>query len=120
MNFNKNLKKIREKNKITTNTLASAIKVKPYTITDWETGRSEPSIKNLIKLSQYFNVSVDFLIGNKIDENSSYKEIIKIINNYQDDSYENELSLLLGDLSTNNQMKLLNIMKSIKKEIFNK
>lgn len=120
MKFNENLKITREKKGITTQKLALSINVKPYTITDWETGRSEPSISNLIKLSQYFNVSVDFLIGNKLSENSSYNEIIKIINNYQNNLHKDELSLLLDDLTPKNQTKLLNIMKSIKNEIFNK
>lgn len=120
MKFNENLKITRENKGITTQKLALAINVKPYTITDWETGRSEPSISNLIKLSQYFNVSVDFLIGNKIEENSSYKEIIKIINDYQEHMNKDELSLLLDGLSNKNQTKLLNIMKSIKRELLNK
>ena len=120
MKFNENLKITRENKGITTQQLALAINVKPYTITDWETGRSEPSITNLIKLSQFFNVSVDFLIGNKLDENSSYNEIIKIINDYQEQMNKDELLLLLDGLSDKNQTKLLNIMKTIKKELFNK
>lgn len=120
MKFNENLKIVRESKGITIQKLALSINVKPYTITDWETGRSEPSISNLIKLSQYFNVSVDFLIGNKLEENTSYSEIIKIINDYQSNLNKNEITLLLEELNSKNQIKLLKIMKCIKKELFDK
>ena len=119
MKFNINLKLVRENKGISIKTLAEAIDVKPYTITDWETGRSEPSIKNLIKLSNYFDVSIDFLIGNTL-KSEEYNEIINIINKYQESMLDEELTSLLSDLSLKNQEKLINIMKNIKKEIFNK
>lgn len=36
------------------------------TITDWRTGKSQsPSIKNIIKFAQFFNVSTDYLLTGK-------------------------------------------------------
>ena len=32
-------------------------------VTDWRTGRSKPSAEALIKLAEYFNVSIDYLCG---------------------------------------------------------
>lgn len=120
MKFSYNLKSIRENKGISVKYLAEQIGVKPYTITDWETGRSEPSISNLIKISTFFNVSVDFLIGNTINQSDSYNEIIDLINKYQDESNKDEITLLLNDLSNKNQKKLISILKTIKKEFFNK
>ncbi len=33
-------------------------------LSDYKSGRSLPTVKNLIKLSEYFNVSIDYLVGN--------------------------------------------------------
>lgn len=120
MKFNENLKATREKNNISIKQLAEAMEVKTYTITDWETGRSEPSITNLIKLSNYFNVTIDFLVGNNITMNDGYNEIIEIINNFQQTTYKDEVNELLNGLSYKNRKKLVNILKTIKQEMFSK
>lgn len=36
-------------------------------MSNYETGKYEPSIENLIKLANYYEVSVDYLIGNEFD-----------------------------------------------------
>lgn len=120
MKFNENLKATREKKNISIKQLAEAIEVKTYTITDWETGRSEPSINNLIKLSNYFNVTIDFLVGNNIHINDGYNEILEIINNFQRTTYKDEVNELLNGLSYKNRKKLVNILKVVKQEMFNK
>jgi transcriptional regulator with XRE-family HTH domain len=35
----------------------------PNAFTVWKSGKSKPSLKALIKLADYFNVTVDFLVG---------------------------------------------------------
>ena len=47
----------------------------------WELGRTKPDVDTLIKLSKYFNCTVDYILGlsfskNK-DENNSYNNLIK-------------------------------------------
>lgn len=32
-------------------------------LSDWKVGKSQPNVKNLQTLSDYFGVSVDFLLG---------------------------------------------------------
>ena len=120
MQFKHNLRLARENKGISIKSLAEAIDVKPYTISDWEKGRSEPNISNLIKLANYFNVTVDFLVGNTINSDNSLSEIIDLINNYQKTDYADELRLLLEDLSQKNKEKIINVVKSLKKEFFNK
>jgi len=45
--------------------LAAKIKVGQSTISEWLTAKNEPSIESLWKLADYFDVSVDYLIGRK-------------------------------------------------------
>ena len=120
MKFAVNLKLTREKNKISIKELAEAIGVKPYTISDYESSRSEPSIANLIKIANYFNVSIDFLVGNTLPSLDGYDNIINIINDYQANDRSDEVKKLLNDLDSKSQEKIINILKSIKKEMFNK
>lgn len=43
--------------------LAEILGVKNYTVGNWEQGRSEPSIEDLIRLANYFECSIDYLVG---------------------------------------------------------
>lgn len=82
-----NLKKLREQKKISQLKLANDIGVSRSTIAMWETERSQPDNDNLKLLSNYFNVSIDYLLGgnDKIDfakhaddSHESYDNIFKI------------------------------------------
>ena len=43
--------------------LALEMDVVPSTIQQYETGVNEPKIEMLIRLSDYFHVTIDFLVG---------------------------------------------------------
>lgn len=45
--------------------LANGIGVNQSTVCNWLNGKKEPSIESLWKLADYFDVSVDYLIGRK-------------------------------------------------------
>lgn len=45
--------------------LAKAIGVGQSSVSDWLNSKSEPSIDNLWKLADFFDVSIDFLVGRK-------------------------------------------------------
>lgn len=71
----------RKRNHFTQEQLAKLINVERYRIADWEQGRSQPSLENLIKLSNVLNVSIESLlniINIKVEE-SSDKEILDLI-----------------------------------------
>ena len=70
------LKSIREEHKISQQKLADNIGVSRSTIAMWETGGSQPDNESLIKLSKFFNVSIDYILGNS-DEVSLLKTINK-------------------------------------------
>lgn len=58
-----NLKKIREERRITQVKLSTDLGVSQELISRYEVGSSFPQPSMLIKLSQYFNCSVDYLLG---------------------------------------------------------
>lgn len=45
--------------------LANSIHVNQSTVCNWLNGKKEPSIESLWKLADFFDVSVDYLIGRK-------------------------------------------------------
>ena len=57
------LKELRKKKGISQLRLATDLNTTQNTISRYETGEREPGIDELIKIADYFNVSVDFLIG---------------------------------------------------------
>lgn len=75
------LKQIREDKDIKQEVLAKEIGVKQTTISNWESGAREPDIQSLIKLAKYFNVSVDYLIGNDTQNRNFANEIKKTYKN---------------------------------------
>ena len=57
------LKELRTKKGISQLRLATELNTTQNTISRYETGEREPGIDELIKIADYFNVSVDYLIG---------------------------------------------------------
>jgi len=58
-----NLKKIRKEKGISQLKLALDLNTSQNTISRYETGEREPGICELIKIADYFNVSIDYLVG---------------------------------------------------------
>ncbi len=60
----KNLKKLRLEKNLSQQQLGEIIGFSQQAVYKYETQRIEPDIATLIKLADFFNTSVDFLIGN--------------------------------------------------------
>ncbi|HXB91400.1 MAG TPA: helix-turn-helix transcriptional regulator [Puia sp.] len=63
--FGKNLRHIRKQLSKTQSEVASLLKKGQTTIGNWENGISEPSLEELVILSNYFDISLDTLV--KVD-----------------------------------------------------
>lgn len=67
--FGKRIKILREKNNWTQEYLANKLNVSSKTvISNYETDYSEPNFDTLIKLSQLFKVSTDYLLGIEVEK----------------------------------------------------
>lgn len=58
------IKELRAEKNIFQSKLASLLKVRQNTISNWETGRSEPDQDALREMSKIFGVSIDYILGN--------------------------------------------------------
>ena len=63
MRFARILQDLREDRDITRKDLATALNISVSTLGMYEQGRREPNIDMLIKMADYFDVSIDFLVG---------------------------------------------------------
>ncbi|MDN6080374.1 MAG: helix-turn-helix domain-containing protein [Lactococcus lactis] len=62
MELSEKLKQLRADKKITQEKLAEILHVSRTTISSWETGRSYPDLQMIVEISDYFKVSLDFLL----------------------------------------------------------
>jgi len=60
----KNLKKLRTEKGISQQHLASVLGISQQSINKYENHDVEPDISILIAISQYFNTTIDYLVGN--------------------------------------------------------
>ncbi|MDR1629311.1 MAG: helix-turn-helix domain-containing protein [Oscillospiraceae bacterium] len=63
MDFSKRLHELREDSDLKQIKLAQKLHLKPSVVSKYENGKVQPSIDTLIKLSEIFSVSVDYLFG---------------------------------------------------------
>lgn len=61
-NISKNIKQIRQKNNMTQEELAEALFVTRQTISNYETGKSNPDIDTIIKIAELFKVDANTII----------------------------------------------------------
>lgn len=62
MEFNERLKNLRKEKQLTQRELAAILNYGSSAISNYESGKNQPSISDLKIISQYFNVSLDYLL----------------------------------------------------------
>jgi transcriptional regulator with XRE-family HTH domain len=63
MNFSERLKELRVEKNLTQEELGEKLNLTKANISKYETGRIEPNLETLNYLSEFFDVSIDFLLG---------------------------------------------------------
>lgn len=67
MDFKERIKTIRLEKGLTQKELSTYLNMSKNCVCEWEKGRAEPSITTLKILANYFNCSVDYLLGREDD-----------------------------------------------------
>jgi len=65
--FPSRLRELREKKELLSKDFAKIMNVEPATITNWEKGNRFPKDDVLIKIADYFECSIDYLLGRTDD-----------------------------------------------------
>lgn len=112
--FGNVLKELRTEKHLTGEELGNALNVTKVAISNWENGNRTPDTEMLKKISNYFDVSLDYLLGNTSQkETPKLDEGIKTIaahriNPYEDISEE-------GINKINEYIEMIRIMEQNKK-----
>lgn len=93
-----NLKKLREKKKMTQTRLSVEIEVSQEIISHYEVGESKPNIDNLIKIADFFHCSTDYLL-NRTDNPTMPKNL--------DNNDKNDILYKYNSLSDENKQHLI-------------
>lgn len=75
--------KLRKQNNLTQDQLASLLKVSRQSVSKWESNITYPETDKIIRISQIFDCSIDYLLNDKIEEPQA-KEIKSDINSVQE------------------------------------
>lgn len=75
-NFSKNVKSLRERQKLSQNKLAELSNVNQTTIARWENGEISPSLDNMIDLAKALKVNIADLVGADLNfDNAEYVDV---------------------------------------------
>jgi len=77
------IKELRKLKKVSQKEVASNLGIAQNTLSTWEVGRYEPDSDSLVKLADYFNVSIDYLLGRSDEKRPAVPE--------DDGSHKNEV-----------------------------
>ena len=91
--FQNIFKELRTAKKMSQENMAKELNVSQSLINNWETGRSTPAPEMLIYIADYFDVSIDYLVGRTNDR--------RWYNNKQDNTFRNLVYDKLGLIPIN-------------------
>lgn len=76
------LKLLRKEKDLTQEEVSNDLQISRQAFANWETDRGEPNVEMLLRISNYFGVSIDFLCGNTDIRDSLYDdpELCKYLN----------------------------------------
>ncbi len=90
--LNENIKKYRKDMNLTQEELAEAFGVTVGAVSKWETGSNVPDILTLMQLADFFNISVDVLLGYSMSSKNANDISDRLDNLLHEDKYDEAIS----------------------------
>ncbi|HEO5321688.1 TPA: helix-turn-helix transcriptional regulator [Streptococcus agalactiae] len=98
------LKELRKEKKLTQTELASKLNISQKSYSNWESGKAEPTLDNIIKLANILDTTTDELLGRQVDFGD---KVIFNITNYDLSNIKNFSEQELYDLKSTIVLELL-------------
>lgn len=123
--------KLMEDNHITATALSKELGASTSVVQDWKKGKSRPTVNQVIALSNFFNVTTDYILLGKTNADESISNIFNAFNNNnhttitvangetksrQLTEIEAEIIKVASNLSTRSRTKLLTIAYQLEAE----
>ena len=87
MNLADNLKKIRKENNLSQEDLADKLGVSRQSVSKWESKQAYPEMDKVLQLCKMFNLNIDDLLNQDINDVNNKKQVKNNINKYIDDFF---------------------------------
>ncbi len=100
--FSNNLKKLRKYKKLSQASLSDQLQLKRSTLSAYENNSAEPNISTLLRIADYFKISLDRLIRQDITSLTDF-ELNRIENGYDQDLRGKHLRILATTVDHNNE-----------------
>lgn len=98
MNLSGNIKTIRKEKRLTQEQLAEAMGVSAASVSKWETGQALPELSVLTELADFFEVSIDALMGHKMGGNRLEEKVAALIATTYEEGKDGEAMAAAEDL----------------------
>lgn len=101
--------KLRKQNGWSQEDLAMKLNVSRQSVSKWESGASNPDLDKILKLSNLFGVSTDYLLKDEMEEADP-----EVVNVYEEETFRNEEGMKTISFSleeANTYMKLIILQK---------
>jgi len=97
------LLELRNEKGLTQRQLAKVLNISQGTYNNWENGNTEPSIEQIIKLADYFDVTTDLLLGRTDDKtierrDNASNEFLRLYNSSPQE-VQQAIIILLGHIN---------------------
>lgn len=93
-------REIRKENNLSQQEIAKILEIDQKTYSNYENNKTEPTISSIIKMADYFDVSLDYLVGRQYNNNIGHIT-----------TDENELICDYRKLNQINKIKILSELK---------
>jgi len=94
---------------------AKFLKISPGNLCEWEKGRIEPSVDSLNIIANYFDVSIDYLVGrtddfgnikkSDVEIDKTTQELLKILSTFNERQKERVLAYAEGVLESEKEYR---------------
>lgn len=118
MNFAEKIYHLRTQHKYSQEMLAEKLNVSRQAISKWESGATLPETDKLIALSNFFGVSIDYLLKDQKTQNNLDRVILRFLGSAQDmDTISKELVDIMRDgvIDEEEKIKIDSIIKTLDK-----
>ncbi|MFT8349189.1 helix-turn-helix domain-containing protein [Clostridium saccharoperbutylacetonicum] len=98
-NFSKNLKALRKRYNVKQVELAKNTGISKSVLSYYESEKAEPTLSNLIKIAEAFQITLDELVSGNFTNNDLIEEEMKILNEVKLDNDKLKDETVLNDLN---------------------
>ena len=109
MKLSENLKKIRKENNLSQEDLAEKIGVSRQSVSKWESGSAYPEMDKMVQICNIFNLNIDDLLNQDIEEVNNTKQSKNALNKYINDflNYITKTVNMFSDMSAKTKIKCI-------------